>query len=183
MNRLFTALLAGVILLAGCAAPGTQGGAQVRQLSATPIYVTGGDQPEGSAAVYDALSGFGVELLRQVRTQEGKQVLISPLSAALALSMSANGARGDTLKQFEVLFGGDLEAINAACAQLMQEYQTLGGSTQCHIANSVWADPEGQIKDEFVGKCQGIFDAQVFQADLSDKGLVKAVNGWVSDNS
>lgn len=183
MNRLFTALLAGVILLAGCAAPGTQGGAEVRQLSATPIYVTGGDQPEGSAAVYDALSGFGVELLRQVRTQEGKQVLISPLSAALALSMSANGARGDTLKQFEVLFGGDLEAINAACAQLMQEYQTLGGSTQCHIANSVWTDPEGQIKDEFVGKCQGIFDAQVFQADLSDKGIVKAVNRWVSDNT
>ena len=34
-----------------------------------------------------------------------------------------------------------------------------------------------------MGKCQGIFDAQVFQADLSDKGIVKAVNGWVSDNT
>ena len=186
MNRLFTALLAGVILLAGCAAPGPQGGAEVRQLSATPIVLSEQDrmkfEPQ-TGGVCTALTGFGVDLLRQVRTQEGKRVLISPLSAALALSMSANGARGDTLKQFEVLFGGDLEAINAACAQLMQEYQTLGGSTQCHIANSVWADPEGQIKDEFVGKCQGIFDAQVFQADLSDKSIVKAVNGWVSDNT
>ncbi len=186
MNRLFTVLLAGVILLAGCAAPGPRGGAQVRQLSATPIVLSDQDRADHEAqtgGVCAAMTGFGVELLRQLRAQEGGQVVISPLSAALALSMSANGAQGDTLEQFEALFGGDLDAINAACSQLMQEYQALGGSTQCHIANSVWADPEGQIKDEFVGKCQGIFDAQVFQADLSDKSIVKAVNGWVSDNT
>ena len=184
MSRLLTLLLASAILLAGCAAPGSPSAkAGVRQLSATPIYLTDQDQTQDSSAVYGAVSSFGVDLLRQLRDQEGGQVLISPLSAFLALSMSANGAQGNTLKQFEALFGGDLDAINAACGSLMQDYRQLGGSTQCHIANSVWADPEGQIKDEFVGKCQGIFDAQVFQADLSDKGIVKAVNGWVSDNT
>lgn len=184
MSRLLTLLLASAILLAGCAAPGSPSAkAGVRQLSATPIYLTDQDQAQDSSAVYGAVSSFGVDLLRQLRDQEGQAVLISPLSAFLALSMSANGAQGDTLKQFEALFGGDLDAINAACASLMQDYRQLGGSTQCHIANSVWTDPEGQIKDEFVGKCQGIFDAQVFQADLSDKGIVKAVNGWVSDNT
>ena len=184
MNRLLTIVLAGAILLAGCAAPGLSiSKADVRQLSAAPIYLTDQDRSQDNSAVYGAIGSFGVDLLRQLRDQEGGQVLISPLSAVLALSMTANGAQSDTLSQFETLFGGDLNAVNRACGSLIETYQQLGGSTQCHIANSVWTDPEGQIKDEFVGKCQGIFDAQVFQADLSDKGIVKAVNGWVSDNT
>lgn len=184
MNRLLTIVLAGAILLTGCAAPGLSiSKADVRQLSAAPIYLTDQDRSQDNSAVYGAIGSFGVDLLRQLRDQEGGQVLISPLSAVLALSMAANGAQSDTLSQFETLFGGDLNAVNRACGSLIETYQQLGGSTQCHIANSVWTDPEGQIKDEFVGKCQGIFDAQVFQADLSDKGIVKAVNGWVSDNT
>ena len=184
MNRLLTIVLAGAILLAGCAVPGLSSSkATVRQLSAAPIYLTDQDRSQDNSAVYGAIGSFGVDLLRQLRDQEGGQVLISPLSAVLALSMAANGAQSDTLSQFETLFGGDLNAVNRACGSLIETYQQLGGSTQCHIANSVWTDPEGQIKDEFVGKCQGIFDAQVFQADLSDKGIVKAVNGWVSDNT
>ena len=46
-----------------------------------------------------ALAGFGLDLLRGIRDQTGEPALVSPLSAALALSMAANGADGDTLAQ------------------------------------------------------------------------------------
>ena len=138
MNRLLTIVLAGAILLAGCAAPGLSSSkANVRQLSAAPIYLTDQDRSQDNSAVYGAIGSFGVDLLRQLRDQEGGQVLISPLSAVLALSMAANGAQSDTLSQFETLFGGDLNAVNRACGSLIETYQQLGGSTQCHIANSV----------------------------------------------
>ena len=73
MNRLLTIVLAGAILLAGCAAPGLSiSKANVRQLSAAPIYLTDQDRSQDNSAVYGAIGSFGVDLLRQLRDQEGK---------------------------------------------------------------------------------------------------------------
>ena len=163
-------------LLSGCG-PDTQ----AQELTAQPVSV----QPAGSQAADQALTSFGLSLLQGARSTENGPVLLSPLSTALALSMAANGADGDTLAQFETVLGGGvpLEELNAACAQLLSGYENLGGSTECLIANSLWSDPEGMIREDFIGKCQGIFDAQVFSQDLSAPSVVPAVNGWVSDHT
>ena len=166
-------------LLSGCgpAAPAVQ----AQELTAQPVSV----QPAGSPAVDQALTSFGLSLLQSAREAESGPVLLSPLSAALALSMAANGADGDTLAQFETVFGGGvtLDELNAACAQLLSDYGDLDGSTECLIANSLWTDPEGMIREDFIGKCQGIFDAQVFSQDLSAPSVVPAVNSWVSEHT
>ena len=154
---------------------------QAQELTAPPVSV----QPAGSPAVDQALTSFGLSLLQSAREAESGPVLLSPLSAALALSMAANGADGDTLAQFETILGGGvpLEELNAACVQLLSDYGDLGGSTECLIANSLWTDPEGMIREDFIGKCQGIFEAQVFSQDLSAPSVVPAVNGWVSEHT
>ena len=84
-------------LLSGCA-PDTQ----AQELTAQPVSV----QPAGSPAVDQALTSFGLSLLQGAREVENGPVLLSPLSVALALSMAANGADGDTLAQFETVLGG-----------------------------------------------------------------------------
>lgn len=166
-------------LLSGCgpAAPAVQ----AQELTAQPVSV----QPAGSPAVDQALTSFGLSLLQSAREAESGPVLLSPLSAALALSMAANGADGDTLAQFETVLGGGvtLDELNAACTQLLSDYGDLDGSTECLIANSLWTDPEGMIREDFIGKCQGIFDAQVFSQDLSAPSVVPAVNSWVSEHT
>lgn len=163
-------------LLSGCG-PDTQ----AQELTAQPVSV----QPAGSPAVDQALTSFGLSLLQSAREAESGPVLLSPLSAALALSMAANGADGDTLAQFETVLGGGvtLDELNAAYAQLLSDYGDLDGSTECLIANSLWTDPEGMIREDFIGKCQGIFDAQVFSQDLSAPSVVPAVNSWVSEHT
>ena len=163
-------------LLSGCGQD-----TQAQELTAPPVSV----QPAGSPAVDQALTGFSLSLLQGARNAEGGPVLLSPLSAALALSMAANGADGDTLAQFETVLGGGitLDELNAACTQLLSDYGDLDGSTECLIANSLWTDPEGMIREDFIGKCQGIFDAQVFSQELSAPSVVPAVNGWVSDHT
>ena len=170
-------------LLSGCAPASA-----ARELSARPITISQEQlmayDPNGPG-VYASLSSFGLDLLKASR-QEGESALVSPLSVALALSMAANGAQGDTLTQFEQVLGGGahLEAVNVACHALTSIYQNLQkGSTQCSIANSLWIDPEGQIREDFIGKCAGIFDAQVFQGDLSAPGIVGDLNGWVSQHT
>ena len=180
MKRALALILALTLALAlpGC---GTAA-ADYTQLTADPIAVT----YEGSTEpAQTALAGFGLDLLRGTRDQTGEPALVSPLSAALALSMAANGADGDTLEQFEAVLSGGagLDVLNALCQALTADYQSLGGSTECSIANSLWVDPEGMIREDFIGRCGGIFDAQVIQAQLSDPGIVPALNGWVSDHT
>ena len=179
MKRTLALLLAcvlGLSALSGCAPASA-----AKELTASKLSAN----PSNSETVNQALSAFGLELLRLARDGEKSSVLVSPLSVALALSMAANGAEGETLAQFQEVLGGgtDLVELNEACAQLMVDYQNLAGSTKCSIANSLWVDPEGQIKDEFIGKCRGIFDAQVFAAELSAPGIVKDLNGWVSKHT
>ena len=95
--------------------------------------------------------------------------------------MAANGAEGETLAQFQEALGGvSLEALNAACQSLLSDYRQLGGSTRASIANSLWVDPEGQISEEFIGRCMGIYGAEVFQGELSAPAVVDNVNRWVS---
>lgn len=191
MKRTLSLLLAcalGLGLLSGCARASA-----AKELTAPKLSVN----PSNSEEVNGALAGFGLELLKKTRDANGEtamnsdmdhvpfSTLVSPLSVALALSMTANGAAGNTLAQFQDVLGGgvDLVELNTACAQLMADYQGLGGSTKCAIANSLWVDPEGQIKDDFIGQCRGIFDAQVFSAQLSEPGIVKDLNSWVSQHT
>lgn len=206
MKRTLALLLVcalGLSLLAGCSGKSDPaygpGGGSFTPPPMEPFadLVSQAFLPTSSPRVEAALASFGLELLKQSRGISAEKAmaskwdhmpfstLISPLSAALALSMAANGADGETLAQFrEVLGGGaDLVTLNGACAQLMADYQSLAGSTRCSIANSLWVDPEGQIREDFVGKCRGVFDAQVFQGELSAPGIVGDLNGWVSEHT
>lgn len=131
-----------------------------------------------------ALGQFGTELLRQAR-QEGESTLVSPLSVLLALSMTANGAEGDTLAAFLDTLGGgvSLEALNANCASLLADYAALGGSTQCNIANGLWLDGKLSADADFVGRCADIYGAGLYQADLDTQETVDGVNGWVKEQT
>ena len=185
MKRVSALLLTctlGLSALSGCSAS-----AAPQPLSAQPVTISEEEMMRydlETPAVWSALSEFGLDLLKTAR-QEGEGTLLSPLSAALALSMAANGADGETLDQFREVLGdgASLEALNVSCSALMKLYGGLGGSTECSIANSLWTDPEGMIREDFIGKCQGIFDAQVFSQDLSAPSVVPAVNSWGSDHT
>ena len=148
MKRTLALLLVcalGLGLLAGCstgtdeslgpgcdgfpAAPPSQPWSNAEKLSVSP---------KGSEAVNEALASFGLKLLQKTREADKQSPLVSPLSVALALSMTANGADGNTLAQFQEVLGGgvDLEELNAACAQYLSDYQGLLGSSQCQIGRA-----------------------------------------------
>ena len=160
-------------LLAGCAAP-----AGVTDLSR---QFEAGDPapPEADPAVDAAIGTLGAELLRAAR-EPGENTLLSPLSVALALSMTTNGAAEDTLAEFEALLGADVEALNANAAQLMADYAALGGSTKASVANSLWVDEATTLYEDFLVHAAG-YDAGLFSADLDTDGARRAVNNWVGE--
>lgn len=92
MKRVSALLLTctlGLSALSGCSAS-----AAPQPLSAQPVTISEEEMMRydlETPAVWSALSEFGLDLLKTAR-QEGEGTLLSPLSAALALSMAANGA-------------------------------------------------------------------------------------------
>lgn len=173
--RALIPLLLSLALLTGCAGA-----------SAQPLPTPQGTLPPVEPLALpdeETLGGyrsFALELLRQSR-KEGENTLVSPLSAALALGMTANGSAGDTLAEFETLFGMGRDRLNSLCARFMADYAQLGGSTEATLVNSLWADPDLTLANGFVLRCQDTYEAQLFQADLQDQKTVSAVNDWVSD--
>lgn len=178
MKRKLLALLLPLALLAGCganpSAPRVAGA-----VSLIPEHEAGdkGDfqaRPQADAAI----GNLGARLLRAVR-RPGENTLLSPLSVTLALSMTANGAAGDTREEFETLLGADVDALNENAASLLADYLALEGSTQSAIANSLWVDEMLTANDLFLERCAAFYEAGVYQADLGAEGTRNAVNDWI----
>ena len=178
MKRKLLALLLPLALLAGCganpSAPRVAGA-----VSLIPEHEAGdkGDfqtQPQADAAI----GNLGANLLRAVR-RPGGNTLLSPLSVTLALSMTANGAAGDTRAEFEALLGTDVDALNENAASLLADYLALEGSTQSAIANSLWVDEMLTANDLFLERCAAFYEAGVYQADLGAERTRNAVNDWI----
>ena len=127
MKGKLLSLLLPLALLAGCAAPAGayRLPAEVTDLS-QPVEAGTPAPPEADGAADAAIGNLGAQLLRAVR-EPGVNTLLSPLSISLALSMTANGAAGDTLAEFEALLGADVDTVNANAASLLAEYRDLGG--------------------------------------------------------
>lgn len=172
MKKRLIPLLLSLSLLASCAAGAAE------KVPEVPGEVHVSTQLNVEGKPHEAYAAFGLELLRHSR-KEGENTLLSPLSAALALGMTANGAGGDTAREFEALFGMDVDSLNSLCANMTRDYQSLGGSTEANIVNSLWCDPRLTMDDLFAARCRQIYGAELFYADLQKPATVNAVNDWV----
>lgn len=149
----------------------------------TGFEASGGELSEGFRKAAFKLSA---ELFRRTGGEsigQGENVLVSPESVMLALGLAANGAAGDTLAQFETLFGGSIGDINDGLAVLISQAKE-SESAEFDIANSIWVREGGMITLEptYAELCKRRLDAESFLAPFDAKTL-KALNGWVSDKT
>ena len=155
-TSLLPLLLALALPLTGC---GAAAGAKALQPKASLPAVTAAQDPDLDRTA----AGFGLDLLRRARSagKPGENTCVSPLSVLLALSMTANGAAGDTLAQFDGLLAGGagLDALNANCASLLADYAALEGDTKLTIADSLWIDPRLTAEDSFLSRCTDTYQA------------------------
>lgn len=130
-----------------------------------------------------AQMNFALELLRGC--YNGENTLVSPLSATLALSMTASGAGGNTLAQMEdVLCGGmDIADWNAYLKYYVNSLPT-SKDAKLAIANSIWYDSNAglMVKPAFLQTVADHYDADIFAAPFGH-GTVNEINNWVSNNT
>lgn len=127
---------------------------------------------------------FAMKLFRAAA--KGKNnVLVSPLSVMIALSMTANGAKGETKEQMEALLGGgmDIETLNEYLYTYLKNLPTEE-KARLVLANSVWfRDSEHlEVNREFLQKNADYYSADVYKAPF-DKQTRDDINLWIEQNT
>lgn len=132
-------------------------------------------------------NAFGVQLLRHVVAGDRRpNIVLSPLSASMALGMILNGAQDSTFTAMRntLGFSGMSQGqINDAYAGLITLLTELDPNVDFGVANSVWGNQEVTFQQAFLDAVRTAFQARVESRDFRDPATLDAINGWVSDNT
>lgn len=124
----------------------------------------------------EEVTGFGVKLLQN--EMEKINPLLSPLSIASALSMTVNGAVGETKTQMENVLGANADTLSSIFAALQNAKKD---DKQMNLANSIWLKdtPTLHVEDAFLQQNADSYAAEIYSAPFDDSTKT-AINDWVS---
>lgn len=138
-------------------------------------------------SVVTANTQFGFNLFDEIRkTEQDKNIFISPLSVSLALAMTLNGAAGETEQAMTntlQLQGLDSEAINGGYAGLRQTLLTSDPNVTLTIANSLWARQGIPFHQSFLQRNTHFFEAEISTLNFNDPSTPETINQWVDTNT
>lgn len=131
-------------------------------------------------------NSFAFDFFKTIAADEKKDNLfISPLSASIALSMSANGAAGETLEEMKATLGFkdySLDEMNEYYNKLINGLLTVDNSTTLGIANSIWIKKGFDVKQPFIDLNKEAYDAEVRTLEFDAKA-VDIINQWCSNKT
>ena len=121
-------------------------------------------------------TGVSLSFFNHVNAVSGadENVVTSPYSAAVCLSMLAEGAGGETRAEFDSALGG-----------IMFKAEDLGSNDTVVVksANSIWIDDNFSIRNSYADLLQKDFEAFITTQRFSDPATVKAINNWCQEHT
>ena len=139
------------------------------------------------SSVASANTRFGFKLLQDLREREpGGNIFISPLSISIALTMTYNGAAGETERAMaEVLEIDrlDLSTINNSNKALRNSLDTPDPKVEISIANSIWYRQGIAFNPDFLERNRSFFEAEIASLDFSSPQATEMINEWVNTNT
>ena len=141
---------------------------------AMAAMVSCGTEPE--APSQGSKTGFALSFFKNVNAivEKGENVVVSPYSAGVALSMLAEGAEGETRAEFD-------NALNGCIFKA----EDLGNNDTITVksSNSVWVDNNFSIRNSYTNLLEKDFDAFIDALSFADPATVKAINDWCAENT
>ncbi len=134
-------------------------------------------------AVVKSDNGFGFRLFASLATGETKgNLIVSPLSVSMALTMAYNGARNatETAMGSQLGFGGmDRAGVNAFYARLIPALMGVDPNVKMQIANSVWTNSGFPVEADYLQLNRDTFGAEVQTLDFAAPQTATIINDWV----
>ena len=139
------------------------------------------------SSVASANTRFGFKLLHDLREREsGGNIFISPLSISIALTMTYNGAVGETeramAKALEI-DELDLSTINNLNKALRNSLENPDPKVEISIANSIWSRQGVEFNPDFLERNRAFFGAEIASLDFNSPQATATINEWVDTNT
>jgi len=132
---------------------------------------------------------FAFNLLQRVYANESpsENILLSPLSATLALSMLHSGAVGTTGEEIRQTLGFDnvsRDAINKYAQKIISAMQTLDSRGVFESANLICIKQEFPVLNQFKQINQQYYDAEIRNVDFTQEAAtLKLINSWSNEKT
>ncbi len=138
-------------------------------------------------ALIESSNEFGLDLMKRVSAQKPGNLMISPLSASINLTMLLNGTSANTRTQIQEMLGypadQSLAEINVSYRELVDALVEADPAVTLEIANAIFYRKDFSFKAPFLSTMKDDFNASVQGLDFLDSDAVRIINRWASDNT
>jgi serpin B len=140
-----------------------------------------------AAEVITSNNDFGIKLFTSTAAGEDDNMMLSPLSAGVALTMLLNGCDSETYSQIRDMLGYPqnmtIQEINSAYQSLVKQLLEADPKVKLAIANAIFYRSGFSFKAPFLNTMATDFDATVDGLDFDNPAAVNTINQWASDNT
>src|SRR5882672_121215 len=185
MKRVRPLVIALVLFTAACAPDSTGSGpAAPPRITALPRALTSHEQQ-----LIQADNRFAFKLLKQASADTRdtlSNLFVSPLSVAMALAMTYNGAATTTEAAMRATLELDsmtVGEVNEANQSLIALLRGLVPHVQFQIANSIWYRLGFTVEQPFLDANRTYFDARVDSLDFTSPAAAPTINTWVDQQT
>lgn len=114
-------------------------------------------------------------------SEKGKNILISPVSANIALSMAANGASGNTFSEMQSVLNDGMDIADSN-NEFKNYLSYIRDTKELSCANSIWLKNDFRVNQEFVNINKNCFNSDVFNEPF-DISTTNKINNWASEKT
>lgn len=130
---------------------------------------------------------FALQLFQKTAQARPKDnILISPLSASLALGMVLNGASGKNRQEMARVLGTTADGIDSLNARNKGIIDSLNANKQLtiEVANAVYSDQSTSFRRQFIDFCKSAYGADAASLNFKNKvDTLNVINSWSSDKT
>ena len=128
------------------------------------------------------IADFAVRLFK-ASADGNENILISPLSVLYAVSMTANGANGDTRREIEETIGMTIDELNNYLYSYMKGL-SQDEKAKLSLADSIWFTDHERftVNPDFLQKNADFYGADIYKVPFNDE-TCKDINDWVKENT
>ena len=180
-------LLTGLLLLTGCVQPSNEEKAAARPTVTVTYY----SEPTAVAPAAELPDVAGYDdfmsvLSAAVLDGTGNKNL-SPVSVYIALSMAAEGARGETQGELLALLGAqDATGMRRTAQELLSSLEVRGETGEIALADSLWLgeqDERVRFYEAYLDVLRDSYGAEARSVRFGDPAAGAQIAGWIREKT
>ncbi len=136
--------------------------------------------------ICEAMGKFNIDLFQALVDDEDSKenLIISPLSTSIFLSMHANYSPETTQAQISKALGSsNIEVLNTFNAKMISTLGILDNTTTLNIANSVWYDSKYSLNNIVNQALLRYYNVEIFPCNPLKSDTKDLINGWIKNKT